>query len=251
MRSREQNRSLSAAGVLAGLALWLIPAQLLAQLIVTDVIYTFRAAEKPVHNVKVKNSGKEAIYVSVEVNQVTRAGFPDEQRIQSKDLIASPHRFSLAPDADRTVRLLLRKPLVDTEAVYRVRFVPQARPFELEEARGAVKQMGLRVLTGIGMLIFVEPKKPQAGLQWERTGAAIHFKNTGNVNIYLADPRACSDMSLSSPKTGLQGVECEKLRTFGRLYPENERTIKVPAGKTVVISKRVGEVQEEVIIPPT
>ena len=235
---------------LSVLLLWLAPLQLFAQITVTDVIYTFRAAEKPVHNVKVKNTGSDPIYVTVEADEMVRPGFDDEKRVPTKDLIVSPRHFSIPAGADRTVRLLLRKAVVDTQSVYRVRFMPRAKPFEDDKGGRPAKRVALQVLTGIGMLIFVDPKDPRPELAWERQGGTVRFTNNGNVNVYLADAKACTGINASSPEADLSSASCEQIKPpIGRLYPGNKKTVNIPAHKTLVVSRRVGEHQERLVIP--
>ena len=226
------------------LLLWQ-PCALHAQITVTDVIYHFVPSEKPVHNVMVHNSSDEAMYVTVDVSQVTRAGFPDEKREPTKQIVASPQRFSVPPQGDRTVRLLLRKPLVEAEDVYRVGFVPSSSPFEDSDAQSkSQKRMGLRVLTGIGMLIFVDPKEVRPELAWERKSGQIKFTNRGNVNLFLTDAQVCSSLSADG-----QGTDCQPTKgVAGRLYPGNEKTVNVPENKTLVLSKRYGEQQQERVV---
>ncbi len=230
---------------------WLNPTHSSAQITVTDVIYYFRADSRPVHNVTVKNSSNETMYVTVEPSEILRAGFEDEQRLDTKDIIAAPRRFSIPGLGQRTVRLLLRSTSREEEKVYRVKFVPAAQPFDFSENKKHKKQLALQVLTGVGMLIFAEPIDPQVKLIWQRTGNEVHFRNEGSVNVLLTSPRACA--ATAAPGTGINEDEsCSPIAAhLPRLYPGNETILKAPADKTVVLTQHARDEQSKIVISPS
>src|SRR5262245_50938369 len=92
-----------------------------AQITVDRVIVLFKNSQRPIDNIVVKNTGDKALYVTVEPDVMVNPGDKDESRVHTTDLLVSPKRFSLDPNGERSVRLLLKKPHGDEEQVYRVK----------------------------------------------------------------------------------------------------------------------------------
>jgi P pilus assembly chaperone PapD len=181
-----------------------------------------------VHNVIVGNSSKNPAYVKVETVAVQEPE-KSEKVVPTSELLASPKTFSIEPNGQRTVRLLLKSPPTDKERVFRVSFIPQDRGFgeEVVQNQDGVKTV-IKVLTGMGILIFADPLKPVENLSWERVGNKIIFTNTGNVNMYLGDGQSCS-----------QAGVCSKLPSK-RLYATNQFEVISPLENTVSIMSKAG-----------
>jgi len=211
-----------------------------AQVIVDRAIVTLKSGGRPIENVVVGNSGTETLYVTAHPDVMTNPGEETEKRVITEDLLVSPKRFALGGGAQRTVRLLLKKTYGETEQVYRVKFVPEAKGFGPEDA-GEIKgkRATLKVLTGMGILILVEPKAPSPSLTWTRSDSKIIFRNEGNVNIFLEEGKACKN----------EGSECANLPA-GRLYPGNTLEAPTSRDRLVTYRKQTGEVFETVTIPP-
>jgi len=199
-----------------------------AQITVDSVIAHFSATERPVRNVIVGNSSNDPAYVKVEVTEVQEPE-KSEKIAPTTELLASPKAFSIEPNGQRTVRLLLKTPPTDRERVFRVSFIPQDRGFgeEIAQSRDGINTF-IKVLTGMGMLVFADPRNPVEDLKWERAANKIVFTNTGNVNVFLGEGESCNPAGA-----------CSKLPTK-RLYATNSFEVSVPLENSVSIMSRAG-----------
>lgn len=200
-----------------------------AQISVDNVIVHFPAEARPVHNVIVGNSSPHTAYVIVEVESVPDPANDIGKSVASTELLASPKAFSIEPNGQRTVRLLLKTPPNDKERVFRVGFIPQDRGFgqkieHSEAGRSAV----IRVLTGMGILVFADPKNPQAQLKWERDDKNVTFSNLGSIHVYLGDIKSCNKAN-----------ECTNISPK-RLYAGSTYQIAAPGTNTVSFMKKEG-----------
>ena len=200
-----------------------------AQISLDNVLVHLGVNERPVHNVVVGNSSDNPMYVTVELEAI-----PDPTNSSvtkpTEELLASPKTFSIEPHGQRTVRLLLKTPPTEKERVFRVSFVPQDRGFGEEVKQSyAGRSTVIRVLTGMGALVFADPISPKADLQWNRVGEKITFTNSGNLNVFLADGEACIK----------PGENCTKI-PGQRVYAGATWEVKAPAGSTVTFLKRIG-----------
>lgn len=215
-----------------------------AQVSVDKIIFRFEYGKSPVQNVLVKNNGTEAVHITALSEIVERAGFPDEHRVEAKNLILSPKRFSIQPNGERVVRLLIKDPKAskDREQVYRVRFLPQAQGFDEELAveRSGRKAM-VKVLFSVGILVFDEPAEIKPVVNWTREGSKIIFTNTGNANMYLNSGKACLDKDED---------KCIELPSK-RLYPDNTFEVIAPSPAHFVNYQQTVGIEHTVVsIPP-
>ena len=170
------------------------PPAALGQVSVSDTIVHFASGKKPTINVAVRNSAPDAVYVTAGALLLVDPSVDQTKTAPADNLLVSPKKFSIPGRGERTVRLLLRKRAPEKEQVYRVSFSPQERKFEEgEEERQKEGGIRLRILTGMGMLVFVDPAKPQSDLRWERKDGKIVFSNLGNVHVRLVDGKSCSE----------------------------------------------------------
>lgn len=228
------------------------PTLALAQITVTDVIMAFKPESKPVHNVYVGNSSEEMMYVTAEVAKIERNEKGEELRLPTTDLLVAPKRFSVKGKDRRTVRLLLRTRPQEIEATYRISFVPQVNPHEEDNLK---KGVNIRMVTGMGMLIFAEPASPRHTLTWERNGDKLKFINSGNTNLKLRELQFC-DIPLKNDNienlNETDDIKCDKYnKAINRLYPNDSVEIVVPKDKSIVLQKDANDEIEKVIIPPT
>ena len=200
-----------------------------AQISVDNVIVHLALGSRPVHNVIVNNSSEQTAYVQVEVKEIPHPAENAGETIATDALLASPKAFSIEAKGQRTVRLLLKTPPQEQERVFRVGFVPQDRGFgeEFESVSSGRKTL-IRVLTGMGILVFADPIKPRADLKWERSGENLIFKNDGTIHVYLGDLKSCSTPNL-----------CEKLPSK-RLYAGETYKISIPKENTVSLLRQEG-----------
>jgi P pilus assembly chaperone PapD len=216
-----------------------------AQVSVDRIIFRFEFGKSPVQNVLVRNNGKEAVHITAISEIVERAGFPDEKRVPAENLILSPKRFSIQPNGERVVRLLIKNPAAskDMEHVYRVRFMPQAQGFDEELAveREGRKAM-VKVLFSVGILVFDEPADLSPELRWTREGNKVIFTNSGNANVYLDSGKACPEKEESD--------SCVEIPSK-RVYPENTFEVTLPsAGHYLSYRKTSGSQHSAISIPP-
>jgi len=196
-----------------------------AQITVNTAIVHFKYGQRPVINVEVGNSSEHTAYVVVQVMAVPDPASDSSHTIETEELLVSPRNFSVEANGQRTVRLLLRKPPGDSELVYRVSFIPQDRGFgdEVEHNLGGGATAVIRVLSGMGILVFADPINPTGKLEWTRAGDLLTFTNPGNVHVFLGDGQSCHGERNSEG--------CEKLPAK-RLYAGETFEVTLPKNKT-------------------
>jgi P pilus assembly chaperone PapD len=170
----------------------------------------------------------------------------DNKQVSTEDLIFSPKRFAIDPKGERTVRLLLKKPPSDKERVYRVVFRPSDRGFGTTlEGESQGRKTVLKVLTGMGILVYVDPRAPKEDFSWEREGGKVVFQNDGNIHVRLFKLRHCPT---ANEKDEEGCVQIPPRRVYGGKTHE----IDVPPDRFVLFVKRVGASGEweSQIIPP-
>jgi len=213
-----------------------------AQISVNDAILHIKAGKRPITNVVVHNNSDAVVYVVSQAQIVLNPGAEgEEQREMADNLLLSPKKFSLGPQGERTVRILLKKMPIEREEVYRVAFVPQDRRFdkEAEDTQGSYvgSAAQLRIMTGMGVLLFVDPLKPKVDVSWRREGKEVIFKNDGNMHASLITPAACVKGE------GAREETCTSLRG-GRLYSGREIRLEVPENAVLKLGIRNGSTEE-------
>jgi len=201
-----------------------------AQISVNDVIVQFKAGERPVQNIVVKNSSPDVFYVTATCEELTEPSEDKSPLVATEDILISPKKFSIDGNSERVIRMLHRKPADDKERVYRVAFVPQEKEFgEAIVRQDRDRRTMLRVITGMGILVFVDPAKPLSDLKWTRDGDTIKFYNAGNQHVRLSDGKACDS----------EGVGCTDIPTR-RVYGGKEYVVSAPKTKTLYFTRRDG-----------
>jgi fimbrial chaperone protein len=131
----------------------------------------------------VRNVGADASVIQLETSRWTQQAGKDVLT-PSREILATPPIFTLAPGASQIVRVgLLRALPAQGEVTYRLilREVPPPQPIA----------QGLRVALAISMPVFVVAARPSfANLQWQavRLGAGsirLQATNTGNAHVQI------------------------------------------------------------------
>lgn len=202
-----------------------------AAMVIDRAVIEFPVGEPPRQDVLVGNPDEEPLFVDVQVLEVSRPGTEQEEREVVKDpeaigLIASPRRLMVPAGSRRLVRLVNLKGHGDTERVYRVNLKPAAGPVESQS-------MGVRVLVGYQLLVFVEPEESRVELEVNRQGKVLHLHNTGNVNVRVFQGQQCPAESSSED-------DCVEVKGR-RLYPGNQVSLDLPYDAPVEFSVMAGD----------
>ena len=108
----------------------------------------------------------------------------------TKDIVVFPGLLTLAPNEERKLRIGSTVPAGAAERSYRV-FVEELPPLRAPQT---ANKSEVKVLTKMGVPIFVQPAKPMAAGMVEGMGLAkrklsFTVKNTGNVHFLLQSVR--------------------------------------------------------------
>lgn len=224
---------------LASIVALCLPISVAAQVSVQGLFFYFKPGEPPVQNVVVQNPSERSLLVGVEIIEIEAPGSDQRKRIPATDIIVSPRRFSLPAGSSRLARILLKAPASERERVFRVSFVPESADDPEEESSKAKKpSMNIKVLTGMGILVFVEPLQPRRGLSTNLEGASAILKNTGNINVYIDNIAVC-------PRKG-EG-ECKK-HPAKRLYAEQQMSIPLQPNHRLSFVRRYGDDSETITL---
>lgn len=143
------------------------------------------SAEKSLSSITVKNGGEEEFSVQAEIMEWTQTNGLDNYQ-PTRDVLVNPVIFKLDPRSTQIVRLGLQVPATDTERSYRI-FIQQLPVPASAQPGGARMQTLLR----LGIPIFVPPKAPRIGLDWQIVKshggrmASLEATNTGNMHVQL------------------------------------------------------------------
>jgi len=187
----------------------------------------------------VRNNGSEPAVVQLEPLRWSLRDGVDVQE-PTRELLATPPIFTLAPGASQIVRVGLRGRGPDpvTEIAYRLllKEVPSALP------AGA---SGIHMALRINLPVFVQPlSAARPSLQWQARregGLRLSARNDGNVHLQLLGLR-------------VDGVEWPLPAASGYLLPGQTRTWpvdpKAPAGTTLRLVARTdgGELASDVVV---
>jgi fimbrial chaperone protein len=141
-------------------------------------------ASKRTAVVTVRNADSKPLTVQVSLVEWTQPGGEDTY-LDTRDLLATPPVFTLAPESEQVVRLALRR-TADTalERPYRIFFqeVPQAP---------AAGSSGLNIALRVGVPVFVLPRAAApAQLRWEAVRSAdgklqVNATNDGGAHVQV------------------------------------------------------------------
>lgn len=221
--------------ILAAILCWSIISSVAhAQVTVSAVILTFKAKQRPVQTISVGNGATTPTYVVAHVEKVLDPEKGGNTSEPSDDILISPKTFSIEPGGQRSVRLLLRTPSPEKETVYRALFVPQDRGFGQEISREVQgRRASIRVLTGMGTLVFVEPSTSTRDFSWIRSPTGITFTNNGTLHEELSNVHRCP--TNGGPCSSLEGK---------RVYAASSYELKVRGEDRVSFLMRTGSAGE-------
>lgn len=225
-------------------AIWLgIGVSAEAQIILQTVILHFPAEARPITNLTVYNTAPEVFHVASRINKVENPGLPDEKTVPTDEVLVSPRNFTIPAKGSRAVRLILKRQPGEIEGVYRVAFAPVERSGEddIPKPQGARGMAQIKVLTGMGALVFATPINPRYELSIERDRQRIAFSNRGNAQFALLYGKAC--------RKGRE--DCYDI-SGSRIYAGQTWELKVPGDETVIYSKKEGPdgIEQELVVPP-
>lgn len=228
-----------------------------AQVSVNSVLVTFTGQDRPVRNLVVSNSGVSAMYVSVRVERIKDLAADNIESVPAEDLLVSPKNFSIAPQGQRTIRILLKSPPADKEHAYRVLLLPQYSEFGEDQVKAAKvrgRTISLKVATGIGVLVYAQPREVVANLEVERSSSNAIFTNKGNVHYTVSGGVSCpSNVVLSDAERQLalheknaaifEGKGCNFI-TGARVHAGRSVNIPLPPNRRLFTGKRLGSLGE-------
>lgn len=138
--------------------------------------------DEPVQTLTVRNSGEELSRVQLRVYAWSQAGGEDVLA-ETRDVLANPPLFEVAPGAEQLARLGLRAPAGDVERSYRV--ILEEVPIAAQARPGEV-----RALLRISIPIFVPPAAPRVEVVWAaRPGdgsVLLSLRNSGNMHVQIS-----------------------------------------------------------------
>lgn len=141
------------------------------------------APEEPVQTLTVRNSGGEPSRVQLRVYAWSQHGGEDVFA-ETRDVLANPPLFEIAPEAEQLARFGLRVGAGDVERSYRV--ILEEVPIDELARPGEI-----RTLLRISIPIFVPPVAPRTEIAWSArpSGAgsiALGLSNGGNMHIQIS-----------------------------------------------------------------
>jgi len=185
-----------------------------AQVAVSKMILDMPYDRPPVANVDVYNTDElRPLRVEVVSRYMSKPEDDADEGTTEGALLVSPRAFTIPPKGQRTIRLVLRERPTDKEKVFRLALIPKATEDSTEdslESQGQKKTqegLKLRILFGVGLLIFATPKDKQVTFAWYSKDNKVFIKNQGTVNALLVSAKICKSQD-----------KCEEKQVGNRLY---------------------------------
>jgi fimbrial chaperone protein len=143
------------------------------------------SSQSPSSLLSVRNDGGEKVRFQIAVFAWDQTSDGEMVLNPTEDLIFYPTLLVIEPGDERNIRIGTTHPLVSSEKSYRI-FVEELPPVETSEANG------IRILTKMGVPIFIQPTKALVQGHLDRMriqGSEFSFavRNSGNVHFF---PRA-------------------------------------------------------------
>ena len=141
--------------------------------------------QSPSSLLSVRNDSAEKIRFQIGVFTWDQNGKGEMVLNPTEDLIFYPTLLTLEPGDERRIRIGTNDPMVTSEKSYRI-FVEELPPLEDSQSNG------IRILTKMGVPIFIQPSKPTVQGRLDEMGFQgseffFEIKNLGNVHFF---PRA-------------------------------------------------------------
>lgn len=129
-------------------------------------------------SITVRNDGKQKLNFQIEAREWTQDESGKDQYGPTRDLVFFPKIMAVEAEQESVIRVGIRNAVLPTEKTYRL-FIEELPP--AQPAPG----VQLNVVIRFGAPVFVQPLKPQDGLEIEAltlAGGALSFRarNTGN-----------------------------------------------------------------------
>jgi len=196
-----------------------------ASLLVDKAIVIFDAQTANKHDITVINDDPDAkLYVKVDAFEVQSPGTVDEtlvpfDRTLVPEFIATPNKLVIQPGSKSLVWLMNLTPINDEERIYRINFLPIARPIELATPQpdDGVRPV-LDIIIAYQVLAIVSPRNPVSIPRIVRHKTLVTVSNTGNANFLLTRGRQCNPTN---------ATECAEL-PHKRIYPGNTWELNLP-----------------------
>ena len=229
----EVNRVKKAAfGILCALLLTvaaLLPAQVAANMVLSNVIVHFEPDTPSRQDVEISNAGEDTLYIEIQPDVVSEPGTDNEARSRIRDpresgLLVTPNKMVLPPGATKVIRLV-KVGQVDRERIYRIAARPISSGVE-------ATQTGLKIMVGYEILAIVYPNRPKPALVVERNGRNLMVRNDGNTNVLLREGYQCAEPRMPHE-------ECTRL-PGRRIYPGNQWITELPEDLPITYYQSVG-----------
>ncbi len=210
-----------------------------AQLSVDRMLFSLPFDSKPAFTVNVTNTD-EASTMRIQAESLkilsAKTSDSDDSGTSEGALVVSPREFTLPPGESRAVRLLRRAADPSKEEVFRVNFIPLADDKAVPENKSGKKPaVNLRVLFGVGLLIFTEPKEIDWKLKWSTENGQLTLLNSGNVNYVIDQIEIC-----------VTAESCEGRSETSRIYPGG--SMSVPWNGSGVVKLRLSGVEKSKLL---
>jgi len=208
------------AGVLATIIFFMSSVVAFAQITVSKSILEF-SANNLIEDVDIVNSASHKIFLKMSVAQIMNPETATPERVELTDprtaaVLVSPTQLVVLPGERKRIRIILRKPPVQKDDIYRLAVKPFIGEVDMSANEGK-KASALKVLLGYDLLLLARPVDATARLNVIRTDTRITFENTGNTNLLLRKMLQCN----------AEGEDCEELRP-NRLYAGEVHQIDLP-----------------------
>lgn len=177
--------------------------------------------------ITVTNQGAKPVAMQVEAVSWTQTGSEDRYA-PTRDLLANPPLFRLAPGGVQVLRVGLRRPPSgERESAYRLflREVPTPAP------SGAGDGAHIRVLLELRLPVYVTPAKVVSTQQWHGRraadgGIAVEVANTGNVHLVV------SELKLRAVDIAQDAPPLAVVKAGASVFPGHQRSwsLRLPAG---------------------
>lgn len=189
-----------------------------ANMVVDSAIIHFESGKSSHHDITVRNTGDQPLYIKVTPTLIKNPGTEKQQRekiINPKlgGLLVSPNKLVIAPGGRKRIRFVNLKPNRNTEGVYRVTIEPVT-------GKLVAQQTGIKILIGYEILVLAQPRGPNTNLIAQRNGKILTLTNSGNTNLFLFQGKQC-------PPDHTDIEKCKPLRDK-RLYPGNQWEYSLP-----------------------
>jgi fimbrial chaperone protein len=186
---RRTSRTLFAGALLALGVLCALPGRALASAFNVRPTQIHLSTKVSSGLLTVRNESAEALRFQMSVFTWNQSAKGEIQLTPTRDVVFFPALLTLAPGEERKIRIGTSTPAGLVEKTYRI-FVEELPPAVKAEDVAKKKGSEVKVLTRMGVPIFIEPASATAGARIEpktlrSDKLAFEVKNTGNVHFQI------------------------------------------------------------------